>query len=66
MFELKFETGGAAFTDCFNEDEVFGQILRAEECERILKDVSTRVRSGCVHGSVIDLNGNKVGELDLT
>ena len=57
MFKLEIETGGAAFRD---ED---GESLdpNATEVLRILWDVICKLEAGYTDGSVIDVNGNKVG-----
>ena len=60
MFNLKFTTGNAAFRDPYNgkEDEFFERL----ECVRILKKITKAVEDGETHGSIMDINGNKVGE----
>ena len=51
MFELKFKTGN----DAFNE-------YPEMEIKRILEEVATEVENMRDHGSIRDINGNKVGE----
>lgn len=53
MFKMSFKTGNAAF-----EDMEF-------EVTRILQDVKHEVRSGYTEGTIMDYNGNKVGEWSL-
>lgn len=59
MFRLNVETDGAAF-----KDPDIGEADRAyEEIEisRIMRKVAAELREGKTSGSVMDLNGNKVG-----
>ena len=60
MFNLKFTTGNAAFKDPYDgaEDKLFERI----ECVRILNRIVREVADGETHGSIIDINGNKIGE----
>lgn len=54
MFELKFDTDNAAFTDdC------------AAECARILREIADKLEAGKNGGPVMDYNGNGVGMWDL-
>ena len=60
MFNLKFTTGNAAFRDPYNgeEDKFFERL----ECVRILNKITRDVERGETHGSIMDINGNKIGE----
>lgn len=59
MFRMEIETGGAAFKDpeTSGEDKAFEGI----EISRIMRKVAAELREGKVSGSIMDLNGNKVG-----
>ena len=61
MFKLEFDTDSDAFTD----EDGMGWSMQAE-IKRILKRVSSQVEDGQTQGSIIDLNGNKVGTWTLT
>ena len=52
--EIKFTTGNAAFS------EECGGSLEYETI-RILKDICEKIEIGYTEGSIIDINGNKVG-----
>ena len=53
MFKMSFKTSNAAFDDM--EFEV----------TRILQDVKHEVMKGETEGTIMDINGNKVGEWSL-
>lgn len=59
MFRMKIETDSAAFNDpkTGNEDKAFEGI----EISRIMRKVASELREGKESGSIMDLNGNKVG-----
>lgn len=63
MFKLEIKTGGAAFRDESRTDHHGDYVLDPYACEvrRILKDVSRKLEAGYTDGSVMDVNGNKVG-----
>lgn len=48
--------------DAFSPDEGDG----IPEIARILRHVADKVESRRVHGGIMDINGSKVGEFDLT
>lgn len=50
MFEIKFDTGNAAF----DEYDTY-------EIRRILNEIHDSIEYGRSEGSVIDINGNKIG-----
>lgn len=54
--KIEFKTGGAAF------DEPY----QASEIKRILEEIATKVECGYYSGKIIDINGNNVGEWELT
>ena len=53
--KIKFSTGNAAFDECGLYTEI----------KRILDNISEDIRLGCDCGSIMDINGNKVGEWSL-
>lgn len=63
MFRLEVKTGGAAFRDESRTDRRGEPILDpcATEVRRILMDVSRKLEAGHTDGSIMDVNGNKVG-----
>ena len=63
MFELKFETTNAAFTDPHGADDM-GALQH--ETARILQQVAKRIVNGETAGKVRDENGNTVGSYKLT
>lgn len=62
MFKLTIKTSGAAFHDEYNDDKAYDKYCEAEEISRILKEVIDKLEYGCESGTVLDINGNKVGE----
>lgn len=50
MFKIEFSTENAAF-DEYGDAEV----------SRILEEIAHKVRCGYDHGTIIDINGNKIG-----
>lgn len=52
--KIEFTTGNAAF------DEECGGSLEYETI-RILREICGKIEIGCTEGSIIDINGNKVG-----
>lgn len=63
MFKLEIKTGNAAFRDESRTDRHGDYVLDpyATEVRRILLDVIRKLEAGYTDGSVIDVNGNKVG-----
>lgn len=55
MFKMKFRTGNAAF------DEPY----KASEIKRILEEIAEKVEYGHTSGSIMDINGNYVGEWEM-
>lgn len=58
MFEVKINTGNAAFHD-YNEE--YDNYAMRTEVIRILQKVIHSIDAGYNEGSCIDINGNKVG-----
>lgn len=56
MFKLSFKTGNDAFQDGNKEYEV----------SRILKELAEKVENGSDGGKIKDINGNTIGEWDLS
>ena len=59
MFKLEIKTGGSAFCDPFTGRRRW--VAEAAEIRRILERVSCELENGATSGSVMDVNGNKVG-----
>lgn len=55
MFKVKFRTGNAAFEEPY----------KANEIARILKEIAEKVECGYDSGSIMDINGNYVGEWEI-
>ena len=60
MFKLEIETGNAAFCDpdTGSEDEFWEGI----EINRLLEKVQIEIEEGYTSGTIIDINGNRVGK----
>lgn len=59
MFKIEFRTDNAAFSeDCGGSLEY--------ETIRILKEVIDKIAYGRAVGSIMDINGNNIGEWSLT
>ena len=59
MFKLEIKTGGSAFCDPLTGEE--DKVMEAAEIIKILAKVSCELENGATRGSVMDVNGNKVG-----
>lgn len=59
MFQCKIETDGSAFCDPFTMEP--DDDMEAVEIRRLLAKVSYELEHGATSGSIIDINGNKVG-----
>ena len=69
MFTLKIRTGGAAFRDESAESNRRNELpLDPYSCElrRLLDEVKKQLVCGHTDGKLMDINGNKVGEWELT
>ena len=66
MLKIEIKTGGAAFhcEDPENNPEL-DRIFLGNEVGRLFVEIVTKISSGKNNGSIIDLNGNKVGEWSL-
>lgn len=60
MFKCEIKTGNAAFCDPDTGNE--SEFWEAVELKRILEDVCEKLEEGFTSGSIMDINGNKVGE----
>lgn len=60
MLKIEIKTGGAAYRD--ENDELDRS---AYELRRNLKDIMEKLEYGYQAGSIIDINGNKVGKWTL-
>jgi hypothetical protein len=60
MFKLEIETDNAAFCDPYtgSEDEFWEGI----EINRLLEKVQIKIEEGYTSGTIIDINGNRVGK----
>lgn len=63
MMKIEFTTGNAAFTDPFTGEE--NNFYEAMECKRILEGICEKLEDGVTHGSLFDINGNKIGKWSL-
>lgn len=60
MFRMEFETDGAAFKDpVTGEDDALAEAM---EITRILNEVMRAMRNGAKSGTVVDINGNRIGQ----
>ena len=59
MLSCEIKTGGEAFRDPFTGEE--DDAMEAVEIRRLLAKVSNELEHGATSGTIIDLNGNKVG-----
>ena len=60
MFRCEIETNGATFRDPLTGEE--DNMMEAVEIRRLLAEVSYELEHGATRGTIIDLNGNKVGD----
>ena len=60
MFKLEIETDNAAFCDPYtgSEDEFWEGI----EINSLLEKVQIKIEEGYTSGTIIDINGNRVGK----
>ncbi len=61
MFKLEIETDGAAFCnpDTGSKDDLFWEGV---EINRLLEKVQIEIEEGYTSGTIIDINGNRVGK----
>ena len=62
--KIQFSTEGAAFKDEY-ADEATNYINTRDEVIRILRRIVTNIEYGHDHGSIMDINGNKIGEWSI-
>ena len=62
--KIQFSTEGAAFKDEY-ESETMNDIYKRQEVVRILNKIASFVESGISYGSIMDINGNKIGNWEL-
>lgn len=60
MLKIEINTGNAAFCDPFTGEP--SEFDEAIECKRLLECICTELEDGATSGSIIDINGNKVGK----
>ena len=58
--KIEFSTDGAAFYDEY-EDYLTNEEIKNVEVIRILKNIIDDIKLGCDCGSIMDINGNKIG-----
>ena len=60
MLKIEIKTGNAAFCDPLTgEPSEFDEVI---ECKRLLEDICRKLEDGVTSGTIIDINGNKVGQ----
>ena len=59
MLKIEIKTGNAAFCDPFTGAP--SELDEAIECKRLLEGICRELEDGATSGSIIDINGNKVG-----
>lgn len=64
MFKLEFKTSNAAFGD-ERDPEYVQRVDKLREVNRIMKNVTTEIAMGKTYGSIMDINGNKIGTWEL-
>lgn len=65
MFTLKIDTEGAAFRDFYTGEK--SSLYETIEIDRILRKTADAIRYGGQRsGSILDINGNKIGEFSIT
>ena len=60
MLKIEIKTGNAAFCNPYTVEE--NEIYEAMECIRLLEKICGQLEDGKTHSSIIDINGNKVGQ----
>ena len=58
--KINFITSGAAFQDEYADEETNKLYIRTEVA-RILKKITAQIEDGEDYGSIMDINGNKIG-----
>lgn len=63
--KIEFKTSGAAFHDEY-ADTIDNTLLKEHEVIRILRRIIDDIEvEGLDHGSIMDINGNKIGSWEL-
>lgn len=62
--KIQFSTSGAAFQSEY-EDKWTNDIHTRGEVVRILKKITAQIEDGEDYGSIMDINGNKIGSWSL-
>lgn len=62
--KIKFSTSGAAFKSEY-EDKATNDLCTRGEVARILKKITVEIENGEDHGSIMDINGNKIGSWEI-
>ena len=60
--KIQFNTESAAFKDIDGNENFWD---RAEESRRILQEIVGKLFYGYDHGSIMDINGNKIGSWEI-
>ncbi len=60
--KIQFSTENAAFRDVDGNENFWD---RAEESRRILQEIVEKLFYGHDHGSIMDINGNKIGSWEI-
>lgn len=63
MLKLNIKTGGAAYCDPFSGEE--DNYCEQMEVAKNLRDIADELEHGRRYGTIIDINGNKVGSYEL-
>lgn len=64
MFKLEFATSNAAFGD-ERDPEYVQTVDKLREINRIMQNVTKQIAMGNTYGSIMDVNGNKIGKWSL-
>lgn len=59
MFKMEFKTGNAAFYDPYTGEP--SKFYSSIEVKRILLEIAEKIEAGHDSGSIMDINGNKIG-----
>ena len=62
--KMEFSTDGAALQSEY-EDERANEISTKREITRILEKIAIEVECGAIQGSIMDINGNKIGTWEM-
>ena len=61
--KITFETSSNAFCNPFTGEE--DDYYKANECMRIMQYILDKIKRGCEHGPIMDINGHRIGEWQL-